>query len=107
MDCPFYIECAGDNKKEKARVINVDKDYKYISERREEQKTKDFKREMSVRAQVEGSISEMTRYHGLRNARYHRKIGHQLQFYFIATAVNTKRFLKVIAKQKEGTLLST
>lgn len=107
INCQFYKDCAGNKKREKARVLHVNKDYKHISERRIEQKSKKFKKEMSVRAQVEGSISEMTRFHGLRKAKYCRKAGHQLQFYLTGASVNTKRYFKAIVKQRQQSMLTT
>jgi hypothetical protein len=51
---------------------------------------------MSVRAQVEGTISEATRFHGLRKVKYKEEKGQQLQFYLVAAALNVKRIIKTI-----------
>ena len=59
---------------------------------------------MKVRAQIEGTISEGTRCHGLRYARYHGKTGHQFQFYQTGAAINVKRIIRaVLNKEKEET----
>lgn len=70
--------------------------YDQIRERREEQKNEGFQKEMSVRAQVEGTISEGTRFHGLRHAKYHGEVGHQMQFYLTGAAINVKRFIRAM-----------
>jgi len=56
---------------------------------------------MSVRAQIEGTISEGTRFHGLRHAKYRGKAGHQMQFYLTGAAINVKRLIKAITKGGE------
>ena len=58
--------------------------------------TEDFKKDMKLRPPVEGKLSELTRYHGLRRARYRGLIKVQLQSYFTAAAVNIKRWIKLI-----------
>ncbi|HBH61357.1 MAG TPA: IS1182 family transposase [Nitrospiraceae bacterium] len=58
--------------------------------------TEQFKEDMKLRSPIEGKLSELVRYHGLRRARYRglKKVG--LQFYFTAAAVNIKRWIKVL-----------
>ena len=60
----------------------------YIKERRMKQKEIKFKKEMKVRAQIEGTISEGTRFHGLRYKKYKGESGDQLQFYLTGAAIN-------------------
>jgi hypothetical protein len=57
--------------------------------------TEQFKEYMKLRSPIEGKLSELVRYHGLRRARYRglKKVG--LQFYFTAAAVNIKRWIRV------------
>ena len=98
--CPCYMECTGDNKG-KSRRLRINKYYSYTCERRELQKTAEFKKEMSVRAQVEGTISELARKNGLRYAKYKGEVGHQLQFYFTGAALNVKRLLRAIVYGRE------
>lgn len=93
--CNSFKECIGDCK-DKRRRLNVSPFYKYIQGRRLLQETKKFKKEMRVRAQIEGTISEMVRKNGLRLAKYHGAIGHQLQFYLTGAALNLKRYLRVM-----------
>jgi hypothetical protein len=97
MKCPFWNECTG-TKKRSGRKLAVSRYYDYVRERREEQKSEAFHKEMSVRAQIEGTISEGTRFHGLRYAKYHGELGHQMQFYLTGAAINVKRLIKAITK---------
>ena len=83
------------------RKLNVNKYYDYIKERRQLQETLFFKKEMRVRAQVEGTISEMVRKNGLRHAKYHGEKGHQFQFYLTGAALNLKRLIRVKIKGRE------
>lgn len=53
---------------------------------------------MSVRAQVEGTISEGVRFCGLRYARYKGGAGHRFQFYMTGSALNVKRLINAITK---------
>jgi hypothetical protein len=69
VKCSFWNECVGTTTPS-GRKISVSPYYDYIRERREKQKSEAFRKEMSVRAQIEGTISEGTRFHGLRHARY-------------------------------------
>ncbi len=50
---------------------------------------------MKLRQAVEGKLSELVRYHGMRRAKYRglKKVG--LQCYFAALAVNIKRWIKL------------
>lgn len=69
-------------------------------------RTEEFKTEMKLRAPIEGKLSELTRYHGMRRARYRglRKVG--LQCYFTAAAVNLKRWIKLIMEGIEPKIAS-
>ena len=95
IKCPFWNECVG-TKKRIGRKISVSRYHDYVRERRSEQKAEAFRKEMSVRAQVEGTISEGTRFHGLRHAKYHGGPGHQMQFYLTAAAINVKRLTRAL-----------
>lgn len=95
--CKNAQECIGMSTRNKKR-IQVSPYHDYIKARRNFQKTNEFKQEMRVRAQIEGTISEMVRTCGLRYARYRGKDGHQLQFYLTGAALNVKRFIKAMTK---------
>jgi len=98
--CTKYKDCVT-GKREQKRKILINKYYDIIQTRRKDQDTKKFKTEMRIRAQVEGTISEMVRGNGLRYAKYHQKQGHQLQFYLTGAALNTKRLIRVIVKGRK------
>jgi hypothetical protein len=75
--------------------------YAHIRDRRKEQKQKDFREEMSVRAlsvraQVEDTISGGVRFHGLRVTKYKGVPGYQLQLYFVGAAISVKRLIKAL-----------
>jgi hypothetical protein len=78
----------------------VHEHYEYVRERRKQQKRVGFKKQMRVRAQVEGTISEATRFHGLRFARYGGEHGHALQFYLTSAAINMKRIAEAVRKRR-------
>jgi len=94
--CPHFALCVGE-RKEKRRQLCVTKYHKYNQQRREEQKTSAFKKEMKVRAQIEGTISEAVRFHGLHYKKYKGALGDALQFYFTGAAINVKRILRVLS----------
>ena len=98
--CPFLDPCArAKSTRATRRQLTIGQYYPYTRERREVQKTAEFRTEMRVRAQVEGTISEATRLHGLRHARYRDKVGHQLQFYLTGSALNLNRIARAINKR--------
>jgi hypothetical protein len=97
VKCSFWNECVGTTTPS-GRKISVSPYYDYMRERREKQKSEAFRKEMSVRAQIEGTISEGTRFHGLRHARYHGEFGHQMQFYSTGAAINVKRLIRAITR---------
>lgn len=100
--CTFLHRCVPvQSKKTVKRTLTLLPCYPHIRERRFAQKTASFRNEMRVRAQIEGTISEATRFHGLRHARYRGKEGHQLQFYLTGAALNVNRLTRAIRKRKE------
>jgi hypothetical protein len=105
--CKHFVECVGVNNKSKRRVLRISPYYADICERRKEQKTESFQKEMSVRAQVEGTISEAVRYLGFRYAKYKGESGHQLQFYLTGAAVNVKRLIRAWIEGKGQAQMAT
>jgi hypothetical protein len=100
--CEFFYRCVRmNNKSATRRLIKIRPYYEFRRERRLAQQTDWFRKEMRVRAQVEGTISEGTRFHGLRYARYRGKDGHQLQFYQVGAAINMKRFVRAIGETEK------
>ncbi len=96
LSCIHFDKCVGVNIQQKRRRLFLSPFHDYIKERRTIQRTEEFKKEMSVRAQVEGTISEATRFHGLRYAKYKSKAGHQFQFYLTGASLNVKRIIKAL-----------
>jgi transposase len=95
--CVFFQDCVGKSKRE-SRGLTLRPGFEFTRERREIQKTETFRDEMRVRAQVEGTISEGTRFLGLRHARYKGEDGHKIQFYMTGAALNVKRLIKAITQ---------
>ena len=72
--CEYVDRCVGaKNKTATRRTITLRPFYEYMRERRLTQQEAWFREEMRVRAQIEGTISEGVRLHGLRRARYRGK----------------------------------
>ena len=101
--CRFFDRCVRSaGKKTQSRTLLVYEDYEFVRARRRRQKRVEFKKQMCVRAQVEGTISEATRFHGLRLARYRGELGHQLQFYLTGAAINMKRIAKAVQQNRRS-----
>ena len=56
---------------------------------------------MKVRAQIESTIYELVRKHGLRKAKYKGEEGRQLQFYFAGSALNIKRITRLLKNDRQ------
>ncbi|WP_082021125.1 IS1182 family transposase [Geobacter anodireducens] len=91
--CPRKTECT--NSKDGRRTVGISKVNKELREAEIYNRTDQFKADMKLRQAVEGKLSELVRYHGMRRARYRglNKVG--LQCYFAALAVNIKRWIKL------------
>jgi transposase len=92
--CPVQKECTND--KDGRRTVGISQVYHELMEAERYNRTEQFKEDMKLRPPIEGKLSELTRYHGLRRARYRglKKMG--LQCYFTAVAVNIKRWIKIL-----------
>jgi len=93
-DCPFFnaehcTTLAG------GRRLDISAYHEELQQRRREMQDPDFQKEMQRRHGIEGTISELIRKHGLRQARYRGQVKMQFQAYFTAVAFNLKRLLKV------------
>lgn len=100
QSCDKYNLCVGENK-ERKRVININKNFDILKERRVKQKKKEFKKEMKIRARIEGTIYELVISHGLRKAKYKGEEGRQLQFYLSGSSLNVKRIIKILKNGKK------
>lgn len=96
--CPVRAECAPGKS---GRTLRVNPYHHELRQRRAEQDTPAFKTRMHRRAAVEGTISELTRTHGARRARYRGLAKVRLQMLFTGAAVNLKRMARALATQKQ------
>jgi transposase len=94
--CPARSLCGP---REKGRKLSFGASYPYLRQRRVEQETEAFKERMKRRSGVEGTISELTRKHGARRARYRGTDKVRLQMLFTGTAVNLKRLYRALQAQ--------
>jgi transposase len=90
--CSLRRACLGS--KQEHRTIRVRDNFMYLQARRDEMKTDAFKEKMKRRAGIEGTISELVRGYGLRQARYRGLAKMQLQSYFIGAACNIRRWIR-------------
>jgi transposase len=100
--CPEQSKCT--NAAEGRRTVGISKVNKELREAEIYNCTEQFKEDMKLRPPIEGKLSELIRYHGLRKARYRglKKVG--LQCYFTAAAVNVKRWIKTIIDEMKPKL---
>jgi len=95
--CPRQPECT--NAKEGRRTVGISESNDELREAEVYNKTEAFKADMKLRPPIEGKLAELTRYHGLRRARYRTLVKVQLQCYFTVVAVNIKRWIKLLAEK--------
>jgi len=102
QSCDQRDRCLG--KGQSHRTLLVGEHHELVQSRRREQKTSTFAKDMHPRNGIEGTISEMTRGHGLRRCRYRGLLKTRLQNYLIGSACNIKRWCRRVAweQQKEG-----
>jgi hypothetical protein len=91
--CALISQCVGSEQRH--RTIVVGDNHDLLQARRIEQKREAFKERMHQRNGIEGTISELTRAHGMRRTRYRGLAKARFQNLFIATACNIKRWLKL------------
>jgi transposase len=97
--CSLRAQCI--KPEHKHRTLVVGEHHSVLQQRRQEQKTESFKKQMRHRNAIEGTQSELVRAHGLRHARYRGLPKAKLQNYFAAAACNIKRWLRRLAWQLE------
>jgi transposase len=99
-NCSAKAQCT--NAGEGRRTVGISIFNKELREAEIYNTTDEFKTDMKLRPPIEGKLSELTRYHGLRRARYRGLIKVQLQGYFTAAVVNIKRWIKLILEGLAG-----
>jgi transposase len=103
-DCPARAQCAPGKS---GRTLSISPYHRELKQRRAEQETEAFKEKMRRRPAVEGTISELTRKHGARRARYRGDSKGRLQAHFTGAAVNLKRLAKALEAQKRSPARAT
>ena len=98
-DCAQRPACVGAGQAHRSLVVGEHHDL--LQARRREMATEEFAERMKRRAAIEGTISELVRRLGLRQARYRglRKVA--LQNWLIGAACNIKRWLRLTAWEQE------
>jgi transposase len=102
--CPARNLCTSSKT---GRTLTVSAFHAELSARRAEQQTDEFKERLKERSAVEGTISEFTRCHGARRARYRGQSKVRLQHLFTGAAVNIKRLARALALPKTKTKVTT
>jgi hypothetical protein len=92
--CAVKSKCT--TAKEGRRTVSISMFNKELRMAEKYNQTERFKEDMKLRPAIEGKLSELTRYHGLRRARYRGLKKVQLQGYFTAAVVNIKRWIKIL-----------
>ena len=95
--CPAVGHCTTSPN---GRTLTISAFYPELTARRAEQQTQAFKDRLKLRSAIEGTVSEFTRGHGARRARYRGKAKVRLQHLFTGAAVNIKRLARALAKRK-------
>jgi len=98
--CPVRARCAPGKC---GRTLKVSPYYRHLQQRRAEQETEIFKERYKRRAAIEGTISEVTRTHGGRRARYRGHAKARLQVLLIGAAVNLKRLARALTAKNQQT----
>jgi transposase len=89
--CTARAQCTKSKVNARSLTIRPEKDFVAIQERRDYQKTTEFKEAYAIRAGVEGLMSQTAVAMGMRRSRYRGIDKTHLQHVATATAVNLKR----------------
>jgi len=93
--CPLRDQCVSAGQEHRTFVVG--EWHSLLQDRRREMQTEAFKKEMHRRNGIEGTISELVRAFGLRQARYRGQAKVRLQNYLIGAACNIRRLFRRIA----------
>src|SRR3989338_2933534 len=96
-ECPSRVYCT--KAKEGRRTVGISEAQESLFEAERYNQGEEFKAYMKLRPPIEGKLSELVRYHGLRRARYRGLPKVNLQCYFTAAAVNIKRWIKIVLER--------
>lgn len=100
--CSLRARCVNSQREDAGRTLTLRPHHELVRARRVEQQTEAFKANFNTRAGVEGTLSEMSRAHGLRQARYRGLAKTYLQHLMIAVATNLKRVARWWAGEKRA-----
>jgi len=100
--CDKKSECLG--KEPGHRRLLVGEHHDHVQERRVEQKTEEFAKDMRHRNAIEGTISELARGYGMRKCRYRGKPRARLQNLLIGAACNVKRWCRRVTWELRAAL---
>jgi transposase len=92
--CSLRAQCV--SPKQTSRSLAIGPHHELLQARRREQTTPPFRQRCQNRNALEGTQSELVRAHGLRQARYRGVEKVRLQNYFIGTACNAKRWIRLL-----------
>lgn len=95
--CSVQRQCTND--RDGRRTVGISKVNTELREAEIYNRTEKFKEDMKLRPPIEGKLSELKRYHGLRRARYRGLNKVSLQCYFTAAAVNIKRWINILMER--------
>jgi hypothetical protein len=98
--CAQREQCVGEGQRHRSLVVGEHHDF--LQARRREMETEAFAEEMKRRAAIEGTISELVRGHGMRQARYRGLKKVALQNWLTGAACNVKRWLRLLAWEREA-----
>ncbi len=91
QQCTAFGQCTSSSQ---GRSLTLHPHRQALLARRAEAQTHAFRQKMHLRSGIEATISELSRGHDFRRARYRGLAKLRLQAYFTATAVNLKRLLR-------------
>ncbi len=101
--CSWRSQCT--HSSDGRRTVGISAVNKELREAEIYNQTEEFKADMRLRPPIEGKLSELTRYHGLRRTRYRGLKKLSLQCYFTAAAVNIKRWVRIMLEQTKPKLV--
>jgi Transposase DDE domain len=92
QSCPLREQCVPAGQKHCSLIVG--EHHEFLQQRRQEQSSETFQQRMHQRNAIEGTLSELTRGHGMRRSRYRGFGKVELQNLLIGTACNIKRWLR-------------
>jgi transposase len=98
--CPLRSQCVAAGVRH--RTLLVGEHHMHLQRRRLEMKTDAYVQDMKNRNAIEGTHSELSRGHGLKQSRYRGLARQRLQNWTIGAACNLKRLYRLLTWQKSG-----